>query len=160
MTGHSWGPTSPTTPGAMERGATTLATNRVPTWSCLHHHRHASNKQGPDVELSPSPSALQRGSISITIYETSRTRLQEEEGGRVSRLSRAARPRGCLLLYLSLMYPGSFSWHIKGKVGCTWGDGSFSIIRKHFNSTSLSPETWELVPLSILYNPYYRPKRK
>jgi hypothetical protein len=119
----------------------------------------ANNKQGHDVELSPSPSALQRGSVSITIYETSGTRLQEEEGGRVPRLSRAAWPRGCLLLYLSHV-PRVLLLAYKTEGWVHLGDGSFFIIRKHFNSTSLSPETWDLVPLSILYNPYYKPKRK
>jgi hypothetical protein len=57
------------------------------------------------------------------------------------------------------MYPGSFPWPIKGKAGRPIR-GIFFIIRKHFNSTSLAPETWELISLSIVYNPYYRPKYK
>jgi hypothetical protein len=99
------------------------------------------------VELSPSPSASQRGDVPDTIYETNRTHLQEE---------RAAQPRGCLLCFslssvflfllslslsLSLVYPESFPWPIKGKAGHPIRGILFLNIGRDFNFTSLSPET-------------------
>jgi hypothetical protein len=74
----------------------------------------ASSKQGHDMEPSPSPLASRHEDVFITIYETSRTRLQEEEGGTALGLSP---PLFFSFLYssLSLSYPRSFPWLIKGK---------------------------------------------
>jgi hypothetical protein len=61
----------------------------------LEHGAHS--KQGHDVELSTSPSTLQRGNVSINIYNTRAPLLKR----------RTARDRGPALsvfLFLSLMY--------------------------------------------------------
>jgi hypothetical protein len=60
-------------------------------------------------------------------------------------------------LSLSIMYPRSVPWPIEGKARRPIR-GSFFDHKKHFNSTSLSPETWELIPLLIVCKPYYRLK--
>jgi hypothetical protein len=72
----------------------------------------ASSKQGRDVELSPSPSASRCGDVSVTIYKTSRTRLQEEGGLSPPLLFSFL----CSSRFLSRA-PRSFLWPKKGKVG-------------------------------------------
>jgi hypothetical protein len=93
----------------------------------------------------------------VVICRTSKTHLQRR---------RAAQPQGSLPLcflfllfvFLSLypVYPRSFPWPIKGKAGRPIWGRSFNT-QKHFNSTSPSPETWDIIPLSPVCNPYCKP---
>jgi hypothetical protein len=93
----------------------------------------ASSKQGHDVEPSPSPSASRRGDVSVAIYETSRTRLQEGEGGAAPRLFPPLFFSFLFSLPLSPLYTRSFPGPIKGKVGRPTGESLFG----SFRSTSI-----------------------
>jgi hypothetical protein len=63
---------------------------------------------------------------------------------------------------LSLVYPRSFPWFIKGKTGHPREERLFKLFKvpreiiEYFNSTSPSPETWDPFPLSPIYNPNYK----
>jgi hypothetical protein len=134
----------------------------------------ASSKQGYDVEPSPSPSTSQRGNVSVNICNT-RIPLLKRRAARTQDplslffflfflfLSLSCTP-GLPLVYKRedlaprqgrfFLFPASKALRLRGL-----GD-LLSTNRRHFNSTSLSPETWELFPLSTVCNPYYRPKCK
>jgi hypothetical protein len=104
MIGHSWG-------AHITHDARHDEAMHLDQLTTLDHG--ASNKQGHDLEPSPSPSTLQHGNISINIYNARAPLLKR----------RVARHPGPTLLVFSLSSFSlslshvrlAFSWSIKGK---------------------------------------------
>jgi hypothetical protein len=118
--------------------------------------RGASDKQGHDVEPSPLPSASRCGYVSIIIYNTRRARIQERKYGA------ASRPPSSPPLYLSvsLLYPRSFPWSIKGKARHPFGGSFFSMTQKHIptlGGTSTPLHLYERLGSPSLCQPFVTP---